>query len=170
MPEKAEEAAGGLCVGPSHGGTSRNGWWLLGQAGSSACIARPRQLLHLAMGTTPLCSHVQFHLGNSEHFTLTVTHPHSPQGRPRASTLSVPMNSNVVVEHQLPFKGRKRPSSRPGSCLSTAGNPANYRKPLLWASSCYSAHLALSRHSLQSALVLLLSFSRVKGYLSNEPP
>ena len=37
------------------------------------------------MATTPLRSHVQFHLWDLENFTLTIIHPHGPQGRPRAN-------------------------------------------------------------------------------------
>ena len=62
---------------------SWNSWWLLGWDWSSACITSPGQLLIL--GTTPLHSYVQFHLWDLANFTLTIIHPHGPQGTPRAS-------------------------------------------------------------------------------------
>ena len=80
-----------LCVGPSRGWqgwlasrNSWNRWWLLGWDWSSACITSPGQLLIL--GTTPLRSYAQFHLWDLANFTLTIIHPHGPQGTPRAST------------------------------------------------------------------------------------
>lgn len=99
-----------LCVGPSPGWqgwlasrNSWNSWWLLGWDWSSACITSLGQLLIL--GTTPLRSYVQFHLWDLANFTLTIIHPHGPQGKPCASlgvekegTSLLTKNLNVVVK------------------------------------------------------------------------